>query len=1302
MHLGDLPQHHDGRPAKPTSGLFARFAIRSAFALLGVSFLLPAHAGRQAGSTFVSQPSDVNSGGVTSTGSTFNNSGSITDSGFSSPSGSSFKSASGSEASLPQPAKITNLIVTAVGPTTVTLNWSSPVADLEKGTGTVTGFLVRYSAAGPIATDTAFSTAANFSNVAGGLDPGATVTLIVDGLSNNQSYWFAVEAYNNLAVRGEVSNTVEGITGIPSPVSPRNGTGVSTTKPVLAWNNPISSETIVQLATDDAFTAVVADSTTLNEFYISTNVLTHATTYYWRARSSGREPPNWSETDSFHVDTVQPLFSAVEISTDNAGSWEDIATTEYRSSSTVSVRMNVQDAVSGLRVTTGIVTGLLGHWHFDQKQGEMILDASTGAHHGNLNSGSSWADGIRGAALSMTGNHDGIPVSNDSYFKTQNGFTVTAWIKTTNAGSAIILSNRNGLGVGFNFGKDAAGDELELTCDDGLSDTKIGGFTAMDDNQWHFVAGICGPGGMELFIDGVSEMTDPTVITSLASADNLFIGASPDGGADWDGLLDEVRFWDTVLTPTEIRELYQSDSLTARLYESAFHVAYSTTGGQTWTQISTTQVTMTGSNQDKTQQVMQVNDLELVSSTFTEQNQIALFFSDFAGNVSTTVYTVQVGTSNKIWDGEGADNNWYSGINWNPNGVPDASNIVSIGPNGDAAVVVDASSPSITFFSLELGVSGGGTNISLTLSTTTVGGAVTLYDDTSLISDTTMQHVIMGDLIMMTGSTITHSDNTTVPASANLNATVSGDFNFNTGAFILLDAAGYTGGPASAGCSQRDGNGPGAGVGTGTGFSDTGGAAHGGNGGYGENTALGGTAYDSLINPTDLGSGGAGGTGSCANGGKGGDGGGALLLSVSGTLTVDGNITANGENGQSNTGSGGGGSGGTLNLTAGTFTGTGSLSANGGGSAGSGGAGGGGRIAVTATSGYSFTGDLLTNPGTSGRDGGFGTSYLKKAGDSNFTILIGTDSLTPGAETPLNLADLSNADQLRVVGASVPIVGLAPTLISSVTAESAIITFDAGSDITMSTAVFALGANTLNIGTLTFTNGSIDVEKGASLTLTASKLEIPNSLNLEGRLDIGQQTSTMTIIGDIVLLAGSTMSHVDNGATKTSVLMMNVTGDFNVNTDAFLLLDSRGYTGGVASASCSKRDGDGPGGGVGTTTGFSDAGGGAYGGDGGDGENTAVGGTAYDTAGNPTDLGSGGAGGTGSCASGAKGGDGGGALWLNVSGTLTVNGDLTAQGETGTGGTGTGGTASGIGRFFKKKNSKTKIIGVDPLGSVHY
>src|SRR5262245_55758733 len=36
------------------------------------------------------------------------------------------------------------------------------------------------------------------------------------------------------------------------------------------------------------------------------------------------------------------------------------------------------------------------------------------------------------------------------------------------------------------------------------------------------------------------------------------------------------------------------------------------------------------------------------------------------------------------------------------------------------------------------------------------------------------------------------------------------------------------------------------------------------------------------------------------------------------------------------------------------------------------------------------------------------------------------------------------------------------------------------------------------------------------------------------------------------------------------------------------------------------------------------------------------------------------------------------------------------------GGTGTGGTVSGVGRFLKKKAPHIKVIGVDPIGSVHY
>ncbi len=46
----------------------------------------------------------------------------------------------------------------------------------------------------------------------------------------------------------------------------------------------------------------------------------------------------------------------------------------------------------------------------------------------------------------------------------------------------------------------------------------------------------------------------------------------------------------------------------------------------------------------------------------------------------------------------------------------------------------------------------------------------------------------------------------------------------------------------------------------------------------------------------------------------------------------------------------------------------------------------------------------------------------------------------------------------------------------------------------------------------------------------------------------------------------------------------------------------------------------------------------------------------------------------------------------------TDNGDVDAVVM----GVGTGGTASGVGRYFKERKSRARIIGVDPIGSIHY
>ncbi|CAG0958724.1 hypothetical protein ANRL4_00531, partial [Anaerolineae bacterium] len=133
--------------------------------------------------------------------------------------------------------------------------------------------------------------------------------------------------------------------------------------------------------------------------------------------------------------------------------------------------------------------------------------------------------------------------------------------------------------------------------------------------------------------------------------------------------------------------------------------------------------------------------------------------------------------------------------------------------------------------------------------------------------------------------------------------------------------------------------------------------------------------------PIDLGS--AGGSGESWGVHAGGNGGGAIQLVVTGTLTVDGVLSANGLSSSTRAG---GGSGGSLWITTGALAGSGVIQANGG--AGQGGGGAGGRIAIYygGTLPISLTEQVVG--GTGGvQAGGNGTIYLESTS-------INTDSST--------------------------------------------------------------------------------------------------------------------------------------------------------------------------------------------------------------------------------------------------------------------------------------------------------------------
>lgn len=199
--------------------------------------------------------------------------------------------------------------------------------------------------------------------------------------------------------------------------------------------------------------------------------------------------------------------------------------------------------------------------------------------------------------------------------------------------------------------------------------------------------------------------------------------------------------------------------------------------------------------------------------------------------------------------------------------------------------------------------------------------------------------------ITVTAQTLPQLSN---PSYAGVHFVVTGNMTIASNATLSADAQGFGSKMGGLGNGVDSQNG-------------AGGAGYCGLGGHGT-TVAGGVSYGDANFPLEPGS--SGGDNAWARGGKGG---GALWLTVSSELAINGTISANGASGNAGLGgAAGGGSGGALNLTADVISGNGLVRANGGNGTGivqhQGGGGSAGRIHL-GTNTNNFTGTKQTNGG---------------------------------------------------------------------------------------------------------------------------------------------------------------------------------------------------------------------------------------------------------------------------------------------------------------------------------------------------
>jgi uncharacterized protein DUF11 len=527
----------------------------------------------------------------------------------------------------------------------------------------------------------------------------------------------------------------------------------------------------------------------------------------------------------------------------------------------------------------------------------------------------------------------------------------------------------------------------------------------------------------------------------------------------------------------------------------------------------------------------------------------------------------------------------------------------------------------------------------LNVTNTSIGGVIYIHSDLTIADDIVIPtggilylnaSLTVPNLIIEDGGTLTHS-----AQDGDFSLTVTNDLTVMPGGRIDASGQGY---PGSTG--------PGAGS---DGYGSLalkvpgGGGGYGGVGGRGRDIP-GGTAYGSITQPFDLGSGG----GSSIGDRPGGRGGGLIRIECSGTATIDGAILANGVNGYlQSIFNAGGGSGGSIYITTGTFAGSGIISAGGGyGDPDWSGGGAGGRIAIYYTDDTGFAGDI-TAYGGSGYEAGAAGTVFTKSSNQTYGDLVVDNNDQYGAVTllPDGTYDL---DTVTVTGYA--ILDLSENTVLNTTD---LLTENGGT--------FSHDTGTLNV-TNTSIGGVIYIH--SDLTI-ADDIVIPTG-------GILYLNASLTV-PNLIIEDGGTLTH----SAQDGDFSLTVTNDLTVMPGGRIDASGQGYPGGEGPGAGDSYDLN--------NDGNLKSGGGGYGGSGGDASGyssgharTGAGGSAYGSLIIPADLGSGG-GNAAFFTTPLKGGSGGGIIRINCLGTMTVDGEILSNGNNGVNSSNSAGTGGGSG-----------------------
>jgi hypothetical protein len=199
--------------------------------------------------------------------------------------------------------------------------------------------------------------------------------------------------------------------------------------------------------------------------------------------------------------------------------------------------------------------GLVAYYHFNEGTGITAGDASGQGKTATLTGGTAWTDGYHGKAVAVDGVDDSLNTASPVTTATNN-ITFSTWVYWEDTSDfANFAYNGDGGSNGYGFivsgGACANGNKVGILVG-GINCDALSSSYSLSSNKWVHLTAVRDAGTWKLYVDGV------LVVTGGSTSPNTPTTATYPATGLFHGKIDDMRFYNRVLSPAEISRLYNA------------------------------------------------------------------------------------------------------------------------------------------------------------------------------------------------------------------------------------------------------------------------------------------------------------------------------------------------------------------------------------------------------------------------------------------------------------------------------------------------------------------------------------------------------------------------------------------------------------------------------------------------------------------------------------------------------------------------------------------------------------------------